>query len=297
MTMRVKTLMRTRFVTISDDTTLQQARALLAREQIETIPVMRAGSLVGLLRARDLERLGPSSVPALAVHDWAFEREALTVRAALTGDPPTVDAEASVHDTVRLLVSQELDAVPVLEGATLVGLVTTRDLLAVLLERLQSDRRPGFEHVLVAVDLGAGTAPAVANGQALARQHGARLTLLHVLPTGSRKLLSEGIPREMLDWSERQQRESCLRELAALVPDEAGLEVGRLVVSGALPSAIVAVATRLAVDLIVIGGHSRRRFLGPSLTEALIARAPCPVLVVRSGGDTAMKGRPAHARA
>jgi nucleotide-binding universal stress UspA family protein/predicted transcriptional regulator len=294
--MRVKTLMRTRFATVTDDTPLEEARSVLAREQVETIPVVREGVLVGLLRARDIERLGPSTVTSLAAYDWAWGRAPATVRAALTADLATLTPEASVHDAIRVLAGQDLDAVPVVEGASVVGLVTTRDLLAMLRDLLEAGRPTGFEHILVALDFGEGTSAAVGTGLALARQHRARLTLLHVLPPPPYSLLAEGVPREMVDWTRRQQREQRLGDLAALVPDEPGLEVGRLVVTGDPFVAIAAAAARLTADLIVLGSRARRRLLGASLIDVLVERAPCPVLVVRPGDEAMEEEGADHAR-
>lgn len=95
----------------------------------------------------------------------------------------------------------------------------------------------------------------------------------------------------------RQQREECLGRLPALVPGEPGLEVGRLVVTGDPSSAIVAAAARLSVDLIVVGRRPRRSLLGPSLTDVLVAPAPCPVLVVRPEAAVDVEARAAHAGA
>ena len=293
--MRVKTLMRTRFATVTEATPLEEVRAAFAREQIETIPVVREMALVGLLRARDVEAMGPSTVPSLAAHDWAFSRTSLTVAAAATTGFRTLDPQASVHDAVRLLVEQDVDAVPVVEGSALVGLVTAWDLLGMLLELLELDRPAGFGQILVAVDFEEGTAATVATGVALARRHGARLTLLHVLPPPSRSLLAPGVPREMLDWSRRQHRDRCLGELGALVSRESALEIGRLVTTGDPVTAIAGTASRLVADVIVVGGRARRRFLGPSVTDELIDRAPCPVLVVRPDAETGAAARSAHA--
>jgi acetoin utilization protein AcuB len=293
--MRVKTMMRTRFATVTEDTPLEETRVVFARERLETIPVVRGMTLVGLLRAGDVETLGPSTVPSLAAYDWAWHRTRLTAGAAVKGEVAPLDPEASVHDAIQLLTGQDVDAVPVVEGSSLVGLVTTRDLISILLGRLESDGPAGFDHVLVTVDFDEGTAAAVAAGVALARRHRARLTLLHVLPSPSRSLLAHGVPGEMLDWARRQQRERCLGDLGALVPSESAQEVGRLVVTGDASAAIVGVAARLAVDLIVVASPSRRRFIGPSLTDDLVERAPCPVLVVRPHVETGVGVRSAHA--
>ena len=279
--MRVKTLMRTSFATVTEDTLLTESRVAFAREQLETIPVVRGTTLIGLLRARDVEALGPSTVPSLAAHDWAWDRAPLTVGDTSTVDFAALDQESSVHDAIRLLLWQDVDAVPVVEGPSLVGLLTARDLLTVLLELLESEGPAGFDHVLVTVDFDKSTAATVATGIAVARRHRARLTLLHVLPPRSRALLAHGVPGEILDWARRQERDRCLGDLGALVPSEPTLEVGRLVVTGDPSAAIAGAASRLEADLIVVGSPGRRRFLGPSLTDELLERAPCPVLVVR----------------
>lgn len=184
-----------------------------------------------------------------------------------------------------------------MDGTALVGLVTTQDILATLVELLEPERPTGFDHILLALDFGASTPAAVTTGVRLARQHDARLTLLHVLPPPSRALVAEGVPREVLDWARRQQREECLARLAALVPAEPGLEVGRLVVTGDLSTVIVATAARLSADLIVLGRRPRHRLLGPSLTDVLVAHAPCPVLVVRPDVPNGVEACAAHAGA
>src|SRR5262249_3866883 len=165
-----------------------------------------------------------------------------TVRAVTTVDVATLGPEASVHDAIELLVGQDLDTIPVVEGTSIVGLVTTRDLLAMLLDLLDSSHPTGFEHIVVAVDFDEGTAAAVATGLALAREHKARLTLLHVLPPTARSFLAPGVPREVLGWARRLERARRLRELAALVPHESAPEVEPLVVMGEASTTVVATA-------------------------------------------------------
>ena len=295
--MRAKTLMRTQFTEIPEDLPLDRARVMLRREQIDTLPVVRGDTLVGLLRLRDVERLGPSTLPSLAAHDWAWGRAPLTVKAAMTPSPVTLEPDSSVHDAVRVLLEGHLEAAPVIEGSALVGLVTARDLLAILIGLLESFPPAGFDHVLVAVDLGGGTAAAVATGLRLARQHGARLTLLHVLAPTPPRLLAEGVPGEMLDALRRRHRDECLDRLAALAPTDTGLDIGRLVLSGDTCATIAAAASRLAADVIVLGSARGRRFLERSLAEALVERVPCPVLVIRPDILEATHAHLAHASA
>jgi nucleotide-binding universal stress UspA family protein/predicted transcriptional regulator len=288
--MRVKTLMRTQFAVVSDETPLDQARAVIARESLEAVPVLRAGALVGLLRARDIERLGPSAVPSLAAHDWAWRPETMTAGAVALRDVVALAPEASVQDAIDVLADQDLEACPVVEGSTVVGLVTTRDLLAILLEFLEAERASGLDHVLVAVDFDEGTAAAVATGLALAREHGAHLTLLHVLAPPPFRVLGEGVPGDMVYGTRRLQREQLLAECGALLPAAPGVRINSVVVTGDPLTEVTQAAALHAADLIVVGTRSHRHWFRPCPVEALVARAPCPVLVVRPGAAIAGEG-------
>lgn len=100
---------------------------------------------------------------------------------------------------------------------------------------------------------------------ALARHFGARLVVLHVIPP-----VTDPDPR-------RAALRSLAAELAADVPVEAET------VAGVPARQIAAYASRHHVDVIVMGTHGRtgvsHALLG-SVAEAVLRRAPCPVLTV-----------------
>ena len=290
--MQIKTVMRTRFATVRDDLPLSGARHALARERVPTMPVVRGDTLVGLLHEDDIARESPSIVPTLAVNDWLADLGDLTVGRVMRAVPETLAPDGRVADAARLLRLSGLDAAPVLDGDVLVGIVTAGDLL----ELLEPRRPAAFTHVLVAVDLGPASEAVVTAGIELARQHEARLTLLHVVSPVTRRQVSEGLPAEMLERVAYRHREDCLGRLARLAPSDATLEVARLVQAGDPVTVLVTTALRVDADLIVLGDRRRRglaRLLGSGLTEAVIARAPCPVLVVR--GDVACRVRVGNA--
>lgn len=100
---------------------------------------------------------------------------------------------------------------------------------------------------------------------ALARHFGARLVVLHVIPP-----VTDPEPR-------RAALRSLAAELAADVPVETET------VAGVPARQIAASASRHRIDLIVMGTHGRtgasHALLG-SVAEAVLRRAPCPVLTV-----------------
>jgi universal stress protein A len=124
---------------------------------------------------------------------------------------------------------------------------------------------PSVGEILLPTDFSAASAMAARTAADFARHFGARLHVLHVVPSG----FGLEAPRAALEET-----------VAAL---GAGLTVTRLVESGLAASAIVAYARAHRIDLIVMGTHGRTGFshaLLGSVTEAVVRRAPCRVLTV-----------------
>lgn len=111
----------------------------------------------------------------------------------------------------------------------------------------------------------------------LAKQNHADLLLLHVLPPPT--------PVYEVESTLRPKAESTMSALA----DEArqkGVSVKRLFLKGTISvdKQIVRSARTLGADLIVMGTHGRTgisRLLTGSVASRVIARASCPVMVVR----------------
>jgi nucleotide-binding universal stress UspA family protein len=123
----------------------------------------------------------------------------------------------------------------------------------------------------------------------LARDHGARLIILHVAeppvpPTPS------GIPivPAVLDLDSQREQLQRLRPADPKVPVE-----HRLIV-GAAAAEILDVAEASKCDLIVMGTHGRTglgRLLMGSVAEQVVRKAPCPVLTVKTPPHTAQSSQ------
>lgn len=141
-----------------------------------------------------------------------------------------------------------------------------------------------LRHLLIATDFSAAADRALARAAQLARQRGARLTVLHVIPQGPLDLARrfamqapEAAEAEARRGA-RQELEERLARLPELPPHQVELRVGR-------PGAEIAKAAgELGADLIVLGAHGERFLkevlLGSTVHKAL-RLAPCPVLVVK----------------
>jgi nucleotide-binding universal stress UspA family protein len=93
-----------------------------------------------------------------------------------------------------------------------------------------------------------------------------------------------GYDGKLYEQIEEESRE-LLRKLSWRVKVAGGAVAGAHLRMGMVALEIVALAKELGVDLIVMGcrGHRGiRRAIEGSISDAVIRRAPCPVLVVRS---------------
>jgi CBS-domain-containing membrane protein len=121
-------------VTVTSDTHLKDAAALLLARGFTALPVVDRARLVGIVTEADLlpleatpdprSHLLPPAVPARPA--------ARLVEQVMTRKVHTVPPDADVADVAQLMLARHLRAVPVVDGTRLVGIVTRRDLLAVL---------------------------------------------------------------------------------------------------------------------------------------------------------------------
>jgi nucleotide-binding universal stress UspA family protein len=115
----------------------------------------------------------------------------------------------------------------------------------------------------------------------LARDHNARLILVHVMPPlviggelGVVPVEPEGLDRALMD------------QLNQLQPADTHLPVERYLLQGNAADEIIRLAREKECDLVVMGTHGRTgldRLLMGSVAEIILRNAPCPVLTVKVG--------------
>ena len=146
----------------------------------------------------------------------------------------------------------------------------------------------GFKKILVAFDGSADSIKAVKAASTLARCLGSELTLLHVYSVpvytygGPGGLPQDSI--ESLTSGAKERGESALQKGLKIARDEQVEASGETVESGSVVEAIVEYAARKKTHLIVIGTRGMtgfKKLLLGSVSNGVVAHAPCPVLVVR----------------
>jgi nucleotide-binding universal stress UspA family protein len=139
-------------------------------------------------------------------------------------------------------------------------------------------------HVLIAVDGSMPSRHAARFGLHLAKQLGARVTLLTVLPQP--EVIPMGPMGTSLVTAPPSQRDlDTLRaQLDAIASESAGVKAERVVEIGPVAETIIDWASKKGVDMIVMGAHGHRaarRFLIGSVSDRVVQNAHCPVTIWR----------------
>jgi len=139
--------------------------------------------------------------------------------------------------------------------------------------------------ILHPTDFSESSAAALQLAGSLARDHGARLVILHVVPIHM-ALANEAMPIPMPAPELGPLRE----QLEKLRPEDPMVSVRHVLVEGDPVWEILRVAKDNDCDMIVMGTHGRRalsRLLLGSVAEQVLRQANCPVVTLKSlvGGN------------
>ena len=129
-------------ITVNADTPITKAHALMAREKIQQLPVIKNGKLVGVVSEDDILKAYPSSATTLAVWEVTSLIEKIAVKDIMSKEIFTVTEETPIEEAARILADQKISSLPVLRGKELVGIITETDIFRIMLEMLGA-RHPG----------------------------------------------------------------------------------------------------------------------------------------------------------
>ena len=125
-------------VTVSPGTTAAEALGLCRERRIRHLPVMEGGKMVGLISDRDL-RL---ATPALGDANRAAALEKIRVGDEMSREVTTADPEDPIEQAAMVMHEKKIGCLPVIEGDELVGILTSSDVMAALVN-LVGAHQPG----------------------------------------------------------------------------------------------------------------------------------------------------------
>ena len=139
--LRAQDCMSNPVVAVHEDTTIEQVAAILSDREISGVPVIDdSGSVVGVVSERDLAHAVGSRQVRAAIprphRSGPFLREAFVAgsstraRDLMTAPPLTVHPDTPLHTVAELMVTEQVNRIPVVRDGRLEGIVTRGDVLA-----------------------------------------------------------------------------------------------------------------------------------------------------------------------
>jgi len=131
----VSTIMTKDVITLNRSDTLENAEMLFKKNKIRHIPVVSGGKIIGMLSYTDLLRISFAD----AVYEEEQEVDTVvynmfTIEQVMAKNLISVNANTTIKEVAEILSKKEFHALPVIDNDTLVGIVTTTDLINYLIE-------------------------------------------------------------------------------------------------------------------------------------------------------------------
>ncbi len=116
-------------VTLKPEDSLALANDVISLGRIRHIPVVDDGRLVGILTERDLIGTAASQIFGLKQKNKSVLLKSVLIKEVMKKRVVTVKPETPIKDVAHLMADKKIGCVPVVSEGTLVGLVTTTDIL------------------------------------------------------------------------------------------------------------------------------------------------------------------------
>lgn len=124
----VRDIMTTDVTTLGRNDTLLLAKDIMNQDRIRHFPVVDDDEVVGVVSQRDLYKASLGTVMQYGEKAERTFLESVAVKEIML-DPVTIAPDATVQDAARLMIERKIGCLPVVEGTTLVGIVTETDML------------------------------------------------------------------------------------------------------------------------------------------------------------------------
>lgn len=132
----VSSIMTTMVISLNTKDTLETAESLFKQHNIRHIPVVDGNQVIGMLSYTDLLRI--SFADAVGEDEQDVDTvvyNMFSIEQVMTKNLVTVQSNTTIQAVAEILSKREFHALPVVDNDSLVGIITTTDLINFLLEQ------------------------------------------------------------------------------------------------------------------------------------------------------------------
>ena len=124
-----KTLMKTKLITVNQNSSIYEAIRLLVKKNITGLPVVDDdGMLVGIVSEKDMLRLL-----------YNIEDKSGAVRDFMTQDVVCFNEDDSLIDIAESFIANHFRRVPIVRGNKLIGIISRRDIVEYIMKLRHKD--------------------------------------------------------------------------------------------------------------------------------------------------------------
>jgi acetoin utilization protein AcuB len=126
--MFVRDFMSKNVITITPESSLADAFALMKENRIRRLPVVDQGKLVGVVAYSDLLKASPSEATSLSIWEINYVLSKLKIKDVMKTNVITIEADEPIEKAALLMQKNDIGALPVLQAGELVGIITESDI-------------------------------------------------------------------------------------------------------------------------------------------------------------------------
>jgi CBS domain-containing protein len=131
--MHVRDMMATGIEVVDRNDTLLAVEERMAAKQLRHLPVLEQGDIVGIVTQRDLFKAAMSSAMGYGEKAQQAYLRSVRVKEIMTYPVVTISPDTSVAAAAEMIITRGIGCLPVVDGTTLVGMITKTDLLRCLM--------------------------------------------------------------------------------------------------------------------------------------------------------------------
>ena len=130
--MDVREIMATDIESVDRNDTLLTVEERMATKQLRHLPVLEQGDLVGIVTQRDLFKAAMSSAMGYGEKAQQAYLRSVRVKEIMTYPVVTISPDTSLAAAAEMIITKGIGCLPVVDGTTLIGMITKTDLLRCL---------------------------------------------------------------------------------------------------------------------------------------------------------------------
>ncbi|PHR30208.1 MAG: acetoin utilization protein AcuB [Desulfotalea sp.] len=135
--MYIGRIMHTDLITVAPETTLVEASKVIEEKAIDHLLVVdKNKKLVGLVSDRDLKQYWASPATSLSTHELNYLLEKVLISMIMVKTVVTIPTSTTIERAALIMQQHRISSLPVMEDNELVGIVTSTDVMGILLDAI-----------------------------------------------------------------------------------------------------------------------------------------------------------------